>query len=257
MKFKGQEAVKALVPLMTPKFVSVAPSINPKALAQRDELVTMAVAVATVADAAEQDEAGAAVRALRQRVKAVKAARLELTKPLNDDIALAIQIEREYCGPLEEQVTRIESLANGYQDKLDDEAAKAEQVRQADIKRLADEKRVLEAAAELATTPKQELKAEAKVEAAREELHDALRTVPWVPQKAKGQTRRDVMNVEVVDAAAAYKANPHFFRLEPLLNVIKSVAMYAVPKTVNEAAPETTKWPGIKAYWSKEGGFRS
>lgn len=259
MKFKGQEDVPAAKALTLAVFHPKLPPpvMTDDALALRDKLVSEAREVGGVVDAASNKLAGDTVVALRKQVKAVQTARLEHTGPLNEVVKQLIQIERDWCDPVLEEIQRLEASANKFQAAEEERARKAEQERQAELRRLQEKQAEEAAKLQQAATPRQEKVAERKYEQATTALDVALRTPAAVaaPARVKGQTSRMENTVRIVDPKKAYAANPHFFDLVPKLGVIKQCAVPGEGK--DELNPERTLYPGIECWWTKKTTFRS
>lgn len=254
MKFAGQKPIVALAKLINSKIRATTLAMTSEAAIERDALVAKSNALASVQDATTQSLARDVAVEMQERIKAVKAMRKELTRPLDETTASAIAIEREYCAPLLIEIERLKKAVDAFQDEEDDRVEQMEKARTAELKRLDDERIAAEAKLETAT-PRQTVKLEAVAQEADRQFNELIRSDSAVAIKAAGQSRRMVLTVEVTDKAAAFKAMPHCFDVTPKISVLKACCIPA--STANEANPETTLYPGVKCFWSRETSFRS
>jgi len=252
-KMKLERKISKAVALVAQKIKLPTFSATAESIAERDKLVADAKQITAIASLADQTKAAAVVVNLRLKIKSVKSKRKQLCKTLDVAKSSLMTIEKDWCGPIEAEVDRIEREANKFQDAEEKRAAEAEALRLSEL-RLLEQQRILNEQKLAATTaPKQVAKIEAKLEATEEQFQAALRVPEITSELAKGQMRRSVLNYKIVDAKAAYAANPTLFELSPRASVIKAVCIPADDK--NEANPEVTLYPGIACWWTKETTF--
>ncbi len=235
MNFTGQKKQKPISKLVARRMPAVKIEPTPQALAERDELLAKAIALPDSFDSATNALAGTVVVELRDRVKAVGAQRMELTRPLDAAKGRLIEVEREYCDPLKAQIDRLQKAGGAYAD-AERKRVEAEE---------AERRKAAEALAK-AETEQDDFFGVDPVAVAQ-----AAETLPAVaaPSRAKGQADVPVLHVEITDKAAAFKARPDWFSVEPRMGVIKQCAIPAADRTAEN--PETTLYPGVKCWWER------
>ena len=252
MKFTGQKPSLALAKIIKQPIKVKQLEMNPEALIERDKAVAKAREVVTCNDASQLQLVRDNVIELRRRVKAVRESRKQITKPLDEARAQAIQIEDDYCLPLEAEIDRFQKLADEHQEQEDKRIAAAAQARTDELNRLDAERHAAEVKLESATG-KQATKLEMIIEEAENNFSVAVRQDLPEASRAKGQTRRADVVVEIVDKAAAFAAMPFCFDVTPKQSVLKA---HCVPaETATEQQPETKLYPGVKCYWKRSTVF--
>ena len=254
MKMIGQNPVQKPAKLVGQKLKLPVFSATPESIAERDLLLHKALAVSTVSTSEQNLAAANVVTEMRRRVKAVKAARVELAAPIDKARASLIQIEKDYCAPIEAEIKRIESASGEWLDAEEKRVEQEEKARAAEVLRLENERKVLEAS-KTTSTPKQVASIEKKLDKTENQFQSLVRQDLPEVERAKGQSRRDVLNVVVVDLKAAYAAMPHCFDIVPKKAVLNACCVPGSDK--NEANKETKLYPGVECWWIRETTFRS
>lgn len=191
------------------------PCISAESEDARNELVQSALAITAIATADQNSVARNVAVELRNYLKSVESARVQLTKPLLEGQRLLKALADDHVGPIKEELARLERLGT--------------------VWAVAEEKRV---AAEMKA--RLELAAEAKTDSefaiiSNEPLPEA--------ERARGQTLRQVMKWEITDIHALYAAKRGCVKLEPSAS---GIAVLCVPEM------ET---PGIRCWWEDKSSY--
>jgi hypothetical protein len=223
-------------------------------MALQSALLAKSRAITTVTTAAQNADAGAAVRNLRTHIKGVEAVRVQLTRPLLDGQRLIKALADEHCKPLEDEVRRVEGLGTAYAEAENRRVAAAEAARQATFQRAQQEQFAAEEAARKAAERAKTdaglavaIKAEEKAQAAAAKV-DSIITAP-VPEanRAKGQSLKQVLKWEVTNIRALAAARPDLVRMEPNAAGIQSTCVPNMPNLP----------PGLKLWWDNKGTYAS
>lgn len=219
-------------------------SVTAEAEEQRNQIALRGVAVKAVANAADNESAGAVVRDIRAYVKSVEAMRQTLTKPLLEGQRLLKALADDHCEPLLAEQRRIEGLAVAFAQAEARRVAREEEERQAafrkaEVERIAAEEKARKLA-EKANTEKQQVAAIRAAQAAEAKAADVAKVIaapmPTVA-KTKGQQTKRVMRYEVTDIRALYAARPELCNITEKASAINAVCVPEMPV------------PGLKLWW--------
>ncbi len=229
-------------------------SVTAEAEEQRNQIALRGVAVKAVANAADNEAAGAVVRDIRAYVKSVEAMRQALTKPLLEGQRLLKALADDHCAPLLAEQRRIEGLAVAFAQAEARRVAREEEERQAAFRKAEQERIAAEEKArklaEKANTEKQQvaaIKAAQAAEAKAAEVAQVIAAPMPTVAKTKGQQIRRELRVEVTDIRALAAARPDLVKMEPNLVGIKATL---VPESPNLP-------PGLKLWWEDKVVFSS
>jgi len=229
-------------------------SVTAEAEEQRNQIALRGVAVKAVANAADNEAAGAVVRDIRAYVKSVEAMRQALTKPLLEGQRLLKALADDHCAPLLAEQRRIEGLAVAFAQAEARRVAREEEERQAAYRKAEQERIEAEEKArklaEKANTEKQQvaaIKAAQAAEAKAAEVAQVIAAPMPTVNRVKGQQTKPVLMLEVTDVAALAAARPDLVTFEPKVAVIKGLF---VPESPNLP-------PGIRMWWETKVVFSS
>ena len=250
----GRKTSKALA-LVTQR-INI-PELLPDAqtVARRDVLLVEAAAVVQVTTPQELEVAGATARELRQFAKDCKAARETYSKPIRAVLDRLMELLKDAVTPVEAQVERIEALATEYNDKEAARVQAEEDERQRQANLLIEKQRLAEQKLAETTAPKAAAKLEEKIAKTEEAYNAAVAAPVAAAATTKGQTRREVLRVEVVSATEVYKTRPELCKVEVRLSEVQSRCVAAKGST--RAAPDLTTVPGLKLFWETPTIFKS
>lgn len=218
----------------------------------RNQLALRGQDITSITTAEENQIAGQTAIEVRKYIKAVEEARVLLTQPLLAGQRLLKKLADEHVGPLQNELKRIEKLADDFAQSERrrveaEERKRMEEFHRLERERLAAEEKARKAL-ESAKTEKQKAEA-AKLQKAADKLETKVQTAIAVPEPAvarvSGQTTKKVLKWEVTDIYALAKARPDLVRMEPNAAGIQSTC---IPEMPNK--PE-----GLKLWWENQTRF--
>jgi len=233
-------------------------SIPPDAVAFRDGLVMESGGIMAVTDAASQNHATAVAREIQAHLGDVEAARVALTAPLLEAQRKLMDLKKAHCGPLVTEKDRLGELVSAFQLAERERVEAEERARNAEIERLAQERRLAEFAAQQAArvaadAKTEEAQAQADIAAAdalqaQEQIEAERRAVIVAPlpevQKASGASTKETLDFEVTDIMALVKARPELCKIEAKASAIKAVCK--IGDTI----------PGLRLFLTTKTSFR-
>lgn len=203
-------------------------SVNESSEEARNHLALCAAQVESVTKPSEQQQAVTVMRQIKEHISAVATARTSLSRPLDSAKALLIQLERDHIAPLEAEQDRLERLLTAFTATERDRVAAQDELRRneiarkvAELDRKIEEARALEEAATDEISLNAALTAEVEAHYARGNLYRSMAMAPATPAKVSGVFTNRVMEYEVVDVLALFKARPDLCRLEPNASAIR------------------------------------
>jgi chemotaxis protein histidine kinase CheA len=251
----GRKTSKALA--LVKQRVLIPKELLPDAqtVARRDVLLAEALTVTQVTSLYELEVAGATARELRQFAKDCKAARETYSKPIRAVLDRLMELLKDAVTPVEAQVERIEALATEYNDKEAARVQAEEDERQRKANELIEKQRLAEQKLAETTAPKAAAKLEEKIAKTEAAYNSAVATPVAAAATTKGQTRREVLRVEVISATEVYKTRPELCKVEVRLSEVQSRCVAAKGST--RAAPDMTTVPGLRLWWETPTNFRT
>lgn len=251
--------------------LSVTPNrvtISAESEERRNELALRATGITAIAATEQNDQAAKVVSEMKRYVKSVKEARFTFSKPLDDAKNRLIELEKDHCNPLEQEIERLQSLGAGWirQERLrvaEKERQRAEQIAKLEADRMEAEAKLKEAQLKAENSKG---KASAKAKQQEQELIEAANLadiksraaiVAPLPeeQRARGQSARRVLRYEVTDIRAVYASNPTLCKLEIKPSAVQAVC---VPNSseASEFKPDMTSVPGLSLWWEETASYR-
>jgi len=243
--------------------------ISEEAVNQRDLLVMDARKIERATSAVEADALAAVAQSIKTVLKTTRATGLELRRPVNDVAAKVKGIEDEFCGPLEDELKRLERIASDFAAAERRRVAAEQAARQAEVMRLererlaaeqaaAEQARKAAAAAAAVNTQRQmdsALKAEQKAAVATESARAASEAVQMairqpLPQvfKPTGLSSRRDVHYEVADLQSIAKARPDLVKIELNRAAVRAICVPRFAKDSDEV--DTTTVPGLRLFWA-------
>ena len=225
-------------------------SVNAEAGELRAALVLTSQAIVAVTNSDQNDVAGVVCKEIRQHLKGVEAARVELTKPLLDGQRLLKSLSDDHCKPLKDELNRVERLGTDYFEAEQRRVAAAEEARRlafekAERERLAAEEAARKAALKMTTDAgmAKALKAEAKAVAAEAAVQTIIAAPLPEVQRTKGQSMRKILKWELTDIHALYKSRPELCNIEPKASAIQATCVPEMPVA------------GLKLWWENKANY--
>jgi hypothetical protein len=240
--------------------------IQPEIKAQVAAILADCRSLTTVSDPLDFDAAVTAQREASQLTKSLDSVRKDVTRPLDEMKAKAIELVRQLTDPLASEISRLSTLNAAFEAQRrlkaeeaarkirEEQAAKereALRIAQAERQRIQEETR-----AKLATAAAED-RAKLEADAARrqQEADDAARakmdaahnaaalaSSQAVSAKPSGLTLRVEPAYEITDAKALFAVRPEWFEVKPRDGLIKS--------SLRQIDPSTTI-PGLR-HWREE-----
>ncbi len=225
-------------------------SISTESGKKKQEALTVAKKVTQVTNKQELQTSVNTLQTLKSLLNDADAACELLKRPFYTIYKKILSLTDEYKLEIQNECLRIKRLNDAF-------AAEEQRRADAENKRLEDERKAAEkkAADALAEqerinnlsrpSPKKEIAAETKVQAAVAEVKQLEAKAPAAPMKVAGYSAKKVVRYEITDAAALYAVRPEFFNLVEKKSVI------------NAAITKDTKLPGLKVWEAIDTGVRT
>jgi hypothetical protein len=199
---------------------------------KRDALVLRAEQIMAVTTADEQAMAVAVGQDLRNWVKDIEAARVEVKAPFRERAELVDSLAKGAVAPLKAELDRLSRLVSCFQAQEAERVRLAEDARQKEIARLEaerkkaeDDARVMQAAMVSDKDLEEAIAAEAAAKKAQEDAYNRIAAPLPEAQKATGAATRKEMCYEVLDVHALYRARPELVRLEANAAAIRATVV--------------------------------
>lgn len=236
--------------LIVPKIENRPSAISPEAEAKKNELLTRSALVLQVTNPTELQIAVNQSQEIQRLLNEADGSIEFHYRPFKSICDWISSKGKEYKLRLLEEKARLKKLMDHFaaqeqerveaeQRKIDEDRMKAEREAAAAI---AEQERLANLAK---PSPKKEIAAEIKVQAAVENLRKVETTVAPQAAKAAGYGAKKVVKWEITDAAALYAVRPEWFELVPKKSVM------------NNSIKMATNLPGLKVWGTIETKTRS
>ncbi len=236
--------------LIVPQIENKPTAISPEAEAKKKEIMARSALVIQVTNPAELQICVGQSQEIQRLLNEADGSVEFAYRPFKNICDWISSKGKEYKLRLLDEKARLKKLMDHFaaqeavrveaeQRKLDEARQKAE--REAEVA-LAEQVRLANLAK---PSPKKEIAAEVKVQAAVENLHKIQTAVAPQAAKAAGYGAKKVVKHEITDAAALYAVRPEWFELVPKKSIM------------NASITATTKLPGLKVWETIETQTRS